>query len=176
MNTSSLPAFQFSAHQQINPSITPDLFGNGVTADDLTALSDIHIPNLLPPIKADTDGTNQPITEDHIMVISHLLGQLCNNIPTFPLPNFIPNTPLHNDVNIQAEINKIMSNRLPSNVTNNIVNATPNTGNATTNNTGNATTNNTANAATNTDNYNNNNQHPAYFCQPHNTWSGYPNK
>ena len=151
MNT----AFQFSAHQQINPVVMPELYGNG---DDLTALSDIHIPDLLPPINADLVGTHQPITEDYMRIISQALGQLYNSVPNFPLPNFIPNTPLHNDVNIQAEMNKIIAGGSPTNT------PTP-TPAVTTTTTTTPTTTNTVNASTNTEKYNH--QNSTYLCQPH---------
>ena len=94
----------FTSTQNITP-IPTSLHNGTVTAEDLTALYNTDIPEELPIIDEEK-AKNIEIDEDFTQTLSHSLTNLMKSIPAFNVPQFIPYKPLHDDINIQAEINK----------------------------------------------------------------------
>ena len=105
----NLRAFKFASTQNTTP-VPSSLYNNNetVSAEDLTKLYDTNIPEELSPID-EAKAQDIEIDEEFTESLSHSLAKLIKSIPSDPLPNFIPRTPLNQDVNIQAEVDKILN-------------------------------------------------------------------
>ena len=101
------PIFSFAASQNITPSLPDSLYNQTTSAEDLAALFNTNIPEELPQIDEEK-AKKLEIDEEYVQSLSAVLANLVSTIPDFPQPQFIPLKHLHDDINVQAEIDKMI--------------------------------------------------------------------
>ena len=97
--------------QNITP-IPTSLHNGTMSAEDITTIYNTNIPEELPTIDEEM-ANGIEIDEEFTQSLSNSLANLIRSVPSFPLPQFIPHKPLHSDVNIQAEIDKLLGSSNP---------------------------------------------------------------
>ena len=106
------PIFSFAASQNITPSPPDSLYNQTTSAEDLATLFNTNIPEELPQIDEEKAKKLQ-IDDDYVHSLSAVLANLVSTIPDFPQPQFIPLKHLHDDINVRAEIDKMMKKKAP---------------------------------------------------------------
>ena len=104
------PIFSFAASQNITPSLPDSLYNQTTSAEDLAALFNTNIPEELPQIDEEK-AKKLEIDEEYVQSLSAVLANLVSTIPDFPQPQFIPLKHLHDDINVQAEIDKMIKKK-----------------------------------------------------------------
>ena len=105
--------FNLTSSQNIT-SIPASLYTENTSAEDLTALLDTNIPDTLPPID-EVMAKETEIDDSYTGLLASSLSELMQSIPSFSHPQFIPHKSLHDNVNVQAQINRLIHHQPDNN-------------------------------------------------------------